>query len=372
MAKPLYIWLLAVLALCLLFIPYVTGALIGVTLGVALFPLYRHLAEWFYALAPLKLDVQRARVLGATATGLATVLVLCVGLLMPALVLYKNSAFLTAKGLALYQHGRAWGQERLKDFSRRHGGWAGQGGAGAGLDPAASAGPLEDLLANPGPLLMPLALRTLGSAAAWGVQLMVMLLILHVTLLYGPGLWAHLLAHAPPAWRWVLQRLGSRARDVLRASYFVHGLTAIAAFLIAVPVFWVVAGPPYYFLAAVLAGIFQFVPFLGSVVLVAGMTLYYFFNGNESAGWLCLLLAFPLVVGVPDLVVRPALARSQGHVSGFTMLIGFMAGLEAFGLAGFVLGPLLVQLFVSFTAIMLYGPGAPDGPLLIEEADGGI
>jgi predicted PurR-regulated permease PerM len=143
---------------------------------------------------------------------------------------------------------------------------------------------------------------------------------------------------------------------VLRSVYLNHGLTAIAAFLLAVPVFWLIIGPPYFFLAAVLVGIFQFIPLLGSSVLVAGLTAYFFIVGPCWKAWMCVFVAIPLVVGVPDLVIRPALARYHGRISPFTMLIGFLMGLEAYGLAGFVLGPLFLELFVCVTGIMLYGP----------------
>jgi predicted PurR-regulated permease PerM len=83
------------------------------------------------------------------------------------------------------------------------------------------------------------------------------------------------------------------------------------------------------------------------------MTLYFFVGGQTDRAWLCLVVAFPLVVGVPDLIIRPLLARSQGKINALTMMIGFMAGIEAFGPAGFVLGPLILELFVCFTGMML-------------------
>jgi len=229
---------------------------------------------------------------------------------------------------------------------------------GSKADAAAAQTPLAGLkqvLFDPTSLL-PLAVRTLTSLAVASVHVMVLLLIMHVSLLHGPDFWEHILEHTPPRWLVTLQRLGQRAKEVLKATYVVQGLTALAAFLTALPVFWFIVGRPNVLLAAVLCGGFQLVPFLGSGFFVLGLAAYFLLQGQDGKGWECLFVALPLVAGVADLVVRPALARSWGRISGVTMLIGFVAGMEAFGIAGFVLGPLFLELFVCFTAIMLYGP----------------
>jgi predicted PurR-regulated permease PerM len=204
--------------------------------------------------------------------------------------------------------------------------------------------------------LLPFLIHTASFLAVAGVHVLVLLLIMHVSLLNGPDFWEHILEHASETWIVTLQKMGQRAREVLRATYIVHGLTAVVAFAMALPVFWFILGPPNFFLAAVLCFVFQLIPFLGSSVLVVAMVFYYFLEGQPMRAWECLFIALPLVAGVADLVVRPMLARSMGKILGVTMLIGFMAGMEAFGTAGFVLGPLVLELFVCFTAIMLYGP----------------
>lgn len=65
------------------------------------------------------------------------------------------------------------------------------------------------------------------------------------------------------------------------------------------------------------------------------------------------MIAVPLIVGVPDLIVRPYLAGRYGKVHSMTMLAGFITGFEVFGALGFILGPLFLDLIVQFTKQVL-------------------
>lgn len=361
MTKALNIWLLAAVVLGLLFCPYVHCVLIGLTLAVVLFPLYQRVGLFCSRLAWLKLSKGGTANLAAMLAELTAITVLAVGILLPALVLYHNRVSLLQKGIVLYQNSVAWAQVQRETLGQdlEAEGWIELDEEQADRSTAAASAPepTGKSLLDSLPPWSTLAIQTASGLLLCAVRLMVMLLVVHAALLYGPDLWGHILSNAPTSWRTALEHLAQRAKDMLRAIYVIHGLTAVAAFVIAVPVFWFILGRPYFFLAAVLAGFFQFIPLLGSVVLVSSMTLYFFAAGQGDKGWICLLLAFPLVVGVPDLIIRPALVRSQGRVSPFTMMIGFMTGVEAFGPSGFVLGPLFLELFVCFTGIMLYGSG---------------
>jgi len=352
MVKALNIWLVAAALVALLFSPFLYCSLIGITLAVVLFPLHRALAGFFERHGSSQAR-ERARSLSALVTELIATVVIVVGLFVPTVILYHNRVFLANKTISLYQNSVDWSRTQ----KRALGDWMDLQQPDSAAPPAADTdqGNLKQLVDSLPPLGT-LAWQTAGAAVVWSVKLLVMLLILHVSFLFGPELWGHILGHVPGPWDRVLLRLGARAQVVLRGVYLLHGFTAVSAFLIAVPVFWFILGPPYFFLAAVLAGLFQFIPLLGSVVLVTAMTAYFFVSGETARGWECLWFAFPLVVGVPDLIIRPALARSQGRISPFTMLIGFTAGIGAFGPAGFVLGPLILELFVTFTRMLLEGP----------------
>lgn len=355
--KALYIWLPVVGVIAIAFSGYLYSGLIGLTFAVVAYPLYKKLRDLAHGHRRLGLSILQARNLAAFVTECLVIAAVILGLFLPFLVLYRNRDLLVTHGLAFYGQSMDWSKIRMAALESR----LTQHVSSPPLATAVPAGTgtlldwLKALVLEPASLL-PLALRTLTSLTVASVHLMVLILIMHVSLLHGPDFWEHILEHTPAKWRITLQRLGQRAKEVLKATYVVQGVTAVAAFLAALPVFWFILGRQNFLLAAVLCGLFQLIPFLGSGFLVLSLAGYFFLEGQTTRSWECLFVALPLVAGLADLVVRPILARTWGRISGVTMLIGLVAGIEAFGIAGFVMGPLFLELFVCFTAIMLYGP----------------
>jgi predicted PurR-regulated permease PerM len=355
--KALYIWLPVVGVIAIAFSGYLFSGLIGLTFAVVSYPLYKKLRGFACGPRGLRLSILRARNLAAFVTEFLVIAAAILGLFLPFLVLYDNRDLLVTHGLAFYGQSMDWSKVQMAALECRL-------NHQASVAPLAAAVPagtgtllcwVKALISEPASLFT-LGLRTFSCLAVASVHLMVLIMIMHVSLLHGPDFWEHILEHTPPKWLVTLQRLGQRAKEVLKATYVVQVVTALAAFLVALPVFWLILGRPNFLLAAVLCGLFQLIPFLGSGFLIVGLAAYFFLEGQTTRSWECLLFAFPIVTGLADFVVRPILARSWGRISGVTMLIGLVAGIEAFGVAGFVLGPLFLELFVCFTAIMLYGP----------------
>lgn len=354
----LLVWLPVLAIIGFIFSGYLCIGLIGLTLAVVSYPLYRTLCGFVHASGRVGPSLYRAKALAALITESAVGIAVLLGFVLPLTVLYQNRFLLASHGMGFYGLSMDWGRTQMNTL----GTYLTLGGGGDLSDAAASHSTPNAALTNfwsavsdPSSLL-PFAMNTAASIAVAVIHLMVLVMMMHVGLLHGPDFWEHIVEHTPNGWVPTLQRLGQRTKKILWATYVVQSVTAFAAFLVALPVFWAILGKPNFLLAAVLCGIFQLIPFLGSGFLIFGFFAYFFFKGQETLAWECLCLALPLVAGVADLVVRPALAHSLGGISGITMLVGFVAGMEAFGWAGFVLGPLILELFVCFTAIMLYGP----------------
>jgi len=354
----LYIWLPVLGVIAIAFSRYLYSGLIGLTLAVVSYPLYRFLRAFAHGPGPFALSLSYSRILAAFVTELIVATAVLLGLVLPLRVLYHNRSMLATHGLTFYGQSMDWGRTQMSSLGSQ----LNVGGcvlkdvtAAAHSLPGTSLATFWQSISDPSAML-PFAMNTATCLAVAVVNLMVLGMVMHVGLLHGPDFWEHILEHTPKGWLVTLQRLGQRAKKILWATYIVQSVTAFAAFLVALPVFWIILGKPNFFLAAVLCGIFQLIPFLGSGFLILGFFVYFFLGGQQTRAWECLFVAFPMVAGVADLVVRPALAHSLGRISGITMLIGFVAGMEAFGWAGFILGPLCLELFVCFTAIMLYGP----------------
>jgi predicted PurR-regulated permease PerM len=211
---------------------------------------------------------------------------------------------------------------------------------------------IVEMVSRPAPFL-PFALKTLHSWMVLVGQIMFFSVALYFLLLHGPGFWSHVISRSPILWRSTLSSLGERGRNVLMSICVVHGLSAVSAFLLALPIFWIIVGVKHFVLLAMLAGFCQFIPLLGSATFVGALTFYFFAMGRLGEAWECVFMAFPIIVALPDFFVRPYLASRFGKVHSITMLAGFIAGFEVFGVLGFILGPLSLDLIVQFTKQVL-------------------
>jgi predicted PurR-regulated permease PerM len=354
-------WLLVVALAMAAYFKFVAALALALILAVVCRPLYDSLRQQLARQGFLMRRPRLAQGLASWMTqGLACLFVgLCV--LAPLWVLSRNRAMILSAADGSYAEAREWTRGELQSLGERM-----QIKAWNDFDelpdpdaapPAPPAGALPvqsmqdkvvEMVSHPGPDL-PFALRTLSGASLLLGQLLFFFMALHFLLLHGPVFWKDVCARCPPAWRPTLVALSRRSRTVLMTTCVVHGLSAASAFLLALPVFWVIVGTKHFVLLAMLAGFFQFIPLLGSVTLVSAVTLYFFAAGNLREAWACLFLAFPLIVGVPDLLIRPYLAGRYGKVHSMTMFAGFITGFEVFGVLGFVLGPLFLDLMVQFT-----------------------
>lgn len=94
----------------------------------------------------------------------------------------------------------------------------------------------------------------------------------------------------------------------------------------------------------------SFVPLLGTFAVWGGITIYFLIMGMTGKAVILLLVG---VVGISsvDNVLRPVLvgARTRMHI--LVIFFSVLGGINLFGLIGFILGPLVVALFVSMVEI---------------------
>lgn len=159
------------------------------------------------------------------------------------------------------------------------------------------------------------------------------------------------LAVVPPAYRSVVEALDRRARSTLFAIYVLQAATAAGTFLIALPVFYLL-GYTFPFTLAVLAAILQFLPVVGPSLLLLALAVYHVAVGDLVAGVLIAFVGGFLIGWVPDLLIRPRLARETARLPASLYFVGFVGGLLTLGPIGVIAGPLVVAL-VAETASLL-------------------
>lgn len=130
-----------------------------------------------------------------------------------------------------------------------------------------------------------------------------------------------------------------RIRDVVHAS--VYGIVAIATIqgVLCGGMFWILGIP-----AAALWGLVtmfaSMVPFVGTAAVWVPGTVYLLVIGAWPKA-IVLAVWGAAVVSSVDNFLRPRLVAGRVHLSGVAMFVAMLGGLQAFGMLGIILGPVL-------------------------------
>lgn len=90
---------------------------------------------------------------------------------------------------------------------------------------------------------------------------------------------------------------------------------------------------------------FSFVPFVGTGLVTVSATIYLFASGRTAAG--VVMIVVSIIAGSIDNVLRPLFAQGSTELPFLWMLVAFVGGVSAFGLAGVILGPLVLAWTVA-------------------------
>lgn len=157
-----------------------------------------------------------------------------------------------------------------------------------------------------------------------------------------------ILMPVPPTYRPFLDALHERARNTLVALLVLQVGTALGTFALAVPTFWLLGYDGAVILAAI-AGVLQFLPIIGPIVLLVALGAFHVVAGEVVAAVLVVVVGGVIVGWLPDILVRPRLARYTTGLSGTLYFVGFIGGIASLGIIGVLAGPLLVALLVEGT-----------------------
>ena len=200
-------------------------------------------------------------------------------------------------------------------------------------------------------------IRSIGRSAATAAPVVLVKLTLFgflvfALLLSGGSAGQTLLALVPPEYHHAVTSLDARARETLFAIYVLQAATAVGTFFISLVVFW---GLGYEFVVtlATAAAVLQFIPIVGPSFLLAGMAVYHVAVGDAVAAALVVVVGGFAVAWLPDILIRPRLAKETADLPGSLYFVGFIGGLLSLGPVGIIAGPLVVALLVE--AISLLG-----------------
>jgi predicted PurR-regulated permease PerM len=134
--------------------------------------------------------------------------------------------------------------------------------------------------------------------------------------------------------------------DVLYAIYVVQIAIAVLTFFIAIPVFYLLGYGNILFYSF-LAAFCELIPVLGSSVAFILIGAYALALGDTRGVFILFVFGYLVVSCLPEIYVRPVLVGRRVKINPVIMFIGIIGGLLTMGLAGFVLGPLIIVLIIT-------------------------
>jgi predicted PurR-regulated permease PerM len=156
-------------------------------------------------------------------------------------------------------------------------------------------------------------------------------------------------------------RLLTQLAAVIRATVKGNVLVAVVQGTLGGLAFWVL-GVHAPVLWGVVMAFLSLLPAIGAALIWVPVALYLLATGEvwQGAG----LVAFGvLVIGLVDNVLRPILVGKETRLPDYVILVSTLGGLAIFGLSGFVLGPVIVAMFIVAFDILATSRGEHLEPL---------
>ena len=192
-----------------------------------------------------------------------------------------------------------------------------------------------------------LFLNTAGAVLRFFLMLFVLFFILR-----DGSLWFARVGELLPLTGEKREALFTRLGKVLRAVVFGCGLTALVQGTL-VSIGFAVAGLSGPIVFGVLACVMALLPFGGAAIIWLPGALYLLVSGQ--VGWAIFMLAWGGVVSISDNFIRPMIISRYTPVPTLLVFLGVIGGVSAFGLLGFILGPVIL---VLATELMRYTEGS--------------
>lgn len=114
---------------------------------------------------------------------------------------------------------------------------------------------------------------------------------------------------------------------------------------------FLIFGVPKPLVWGALTGAVSLIPAVGTALVCVPVGILQIATGHVWSGIGVLVYWLVIVIAFADYVLRPWVMRGRVRMPDLLVLIGVFGGLEAFGVMGLALGPLVIALFVSLVRI---------------------
>lgn len=184
---------------------------------------------------------------------------------------------------------------------------------------------------------------------------------LFLSLLEGERILRWILVRIPQEWLGTYHRLAAVSVNVLYSVLVVHLVMVALTFVLALPFYWLL-GYGHIISLSVTTALCELVPVLGASIPMVILLLYSFAIGDLRGFLLVFLIGYLVIALLPELTVRPILMGRRAQVSPVIMFFGFMGGILLLGTSGFLLGPLILAVAVTWWGIRKEQQAAAKAP----------
>lgn len=190
-----------------------------------------------------------------------------------------------------------------------------------------------------------------SDTAAVAVDSIIFFVSLYVLLVFGESLRERIIIKIPETVRGHAQKISDDIVDTLYAIYVVLIAIAALTFVISIPFFWFL-GYGHILFFSFLCAFFELIPVLGSSVVFIFLGAYALSIGDINSVIIIFFFGYVCISALPEIFVRPVLMGRRVRLHPLLMLIGFLGGIIALGMVGFVIGPVLIVLLMNIYRIL--------------------
>jgi predicted PurR-regulated permease PerM len=189
--------------------------------------------------------------------------------------------------------------------------------------------------------------RTIGALA---INMLVMVFSLFFFYADGPYL-SRLVLRAIPIRTEYISTLTRKFMEITRNLFFGYIIVALLQSVVAFFIFSIfnIRGS---LVLAVVTFIVVFIPVLGATVVYIPLTILKIAGGNIASGVIFFIVSAIFISGI-DNVLRPIFLRDRIQLHPLIIFFAILGGLAVFGFNGFILGPVLVILFLTVLDLFL-------------------
>ena len=141
------------------------------------------------------------------------------------------------------------------------------------------------------------------------------------------------------------QKFTSTARATLKSTVIIGGIQGVLGGIL----FWA-TGVQGAFIWAVVMTILSIIPAVGSFLVWAPAGLIMLFAGSFVQGIVILIIGAVVISNI-DNILRPPLIGKDTQMHPLLVLFSTLGGLIFFGVSGFVIGPIIMSLFLAVISI---------------------